>query len=549
MRLGGKSSDASPAIERPILATFFGVSDKNRVRGRRCRPRRWPPSPRSSRCWSTRSSPRSAPQVPAYARPLEGAFGQAVRIGVEEALKQFSASGPLDAASAARAAASTSTSGAARRARGARSRRCWRPTASARSSPGAGSRAPAWPAGLDTDTLVLLAEGDLRLHRRAVGRVRRRLRPGAGGAGGGGRPAARRPDRVAAAHAARAARRARAGGAGRGLGAAARAGGARVARGGRAAARVPPAGRAASARASRASGAPSCPTPTRPGAAAEIERAMVRRRPRAWAPPSCPRRASARTATPARRCGSPSTTGATRSSPPPSTASPCCCAATPALVAELAAERLAPLDGRDRPARARASPRRCTPGCATRATRPPPPPISTSTPRRSATASARLRELFGDDARRPRRALRAGDRPARGSCGLVEPYAQDPESGRPSHHARRRRPADLDRLLGGRARHAVRLRAAQPRQPRREPPVLRPRRRAADHRLHERGAHAGPDAHADRSRRRAPPRVLDLAGDLRADGRATRRARPSGTAASRTAGSWTRSTSPTRWGC
>ena len=30
-------------------------------------------------------------QVPAYARPLEGAFGQAVRIGVEEALKQFSA--------------------------------------------------------------------------------------------------------------------------------------------------------------------------------------------------------------------------------------------------------------------------------------------------------------------------------------------------------------------------------------------------------------------------------------------------------------------------
>ncbi|MGZ6695466.1 MAG: PucR family transcriptional regulator [Solirubrobacteraceae bacterium] len=29
-------------------------------------------------------------EVPAYARPLEGAFGQAVRLGVEEALKQFS---------------------------------------------------------------------------------------------------------------------------------------------------------------------------------------------------------------------------------------------------------------------------------------------------------------------------------------------------------------------------------------------------------------------------------------------------------------------------
>ena len=42
--------------------------------------------------------------------------------------------------------------------------------------------------------------------------------------------------------------------------------------------------------------------------------------------------------------------------------------------------------------------------------------------------------------------------------------AEAPEPGRPPHHDRRRRPADVDRLLGGRARHAVRLRAAQPRQ-------------------------------------------------------------------------------------
>ena len=66
--------------------------------------------------------------------------------------------------------------------------------------------------------------------------------------------------------------------------------------------------------------------------------------------------------------------------------------------------------------------------------------------------------------------------------------AQAPDPGRPPHHARRSRPADLDRLLGRRARDAVRVRAAEPRQPAREPPLLRPRRRAADHGLHQRGA-------------------------------------------------------------
>ena len=89
----------------------------------------------------------------------------------------------------------------------------------------------------------------------------------------------------------------------------------------------------------------------------------------------------------------------------------------------------------------------------------------------------------------------------------------------------RRRPADVDRLLGGRARDAVRLRAAEPRQPEREPPLLRPGRRAADHDLHQRGAHGRPGAHADGPGLRAPHRVLGLAGDVRADGRAARRAR------------------------
>ena len=59
----------------------------------------------------------------------------------------------------------------------------------------------------------------------------------------------------------------------------------------------------------------------------------------------------------------------------------------------------------------------------------------------------------------------------------------------------------------------------------REPPLLRPGRRAPDHRLHERGAQARPDAHADRPGLRAPHRVLALAGDVPPGGRAARRAR------------------------
>ena len=43
-------------------------------------------------------------------------------------------------------------------------------------------------------------------------------------------------------------------------------------------------------------------------------------------------------------------------------------------------------------------------------------------------------------------------------------HAETSDPGRPSHHPRRRQPPDLDRFLGGRARHAVRLRAAQSRQ-------------------------------------------------------------------------------------
>ena len=130
-----------------------------------------------------------------------------------------------------------------------------------------------------------------------------------------------------------------------------------------------------------------------------------------------------------------------------------------------------------------------------------------------------------------------------------DPHAQAPEPGRPPHHAGGRRPADLDRLLGGRARDAVRLRAAQPRQPRREPPVLRSRRRAPDHRLHQRGARS-PTRRAPRPTRAActtsPSRSRRRPSRRRSSGSTSAGSR---TAASRTAGSWTRSTSPTRSAC
>ena len=124
--------------------------------------------------------------------------------------------------------------------------------------------------------------------------------------------------------------------------------------------------------------------------------------------------------------------------------------------------------------------------------------------------------------------------------------AEAPDPGRAPHHHRRGRPADVDRLLGRGARHAVRLRAAEPRQRVGEPSLLRPGRRAPDHRLHERGARGRPAAArrptsaastTSRSRSRRPPFTRRSSGSTSAR---------SGTAASRTAASWTRSTSRTR---
>ena len=114
-------------------------------------------------------------------------------------------------------------------------------------------------------------------------------------------------------------------------------------------------------------------------------------------------------------------------------------------------------------------------------------------PRRSATGCATCSSCRrGSSSSRSEACSAANTSPSSSSTGGETADAEAPEPGRAPHHARRRRPADVDRLLGGRARDAVRLRAAEPRQRGREPPLLRPGRRPPDHRLHERGAHADP---------------------------------------------------------
>ncbi len=181
------------------------------------------------------------------------------------------------------------------------------------------------------------------------------------------------------------------------------------------------------------------------------------------------------------------------------------------------------------------------------------------------TGSRGAEASFGERADRfPRRAAGAGTRPlvprprqasAARRCGRrrceigSSRHAKAAEPGRPPHHDHGSRSADLDRLLGGPARHAVRVRAAEPRQRGREPSLLRSRRRPADHDLHQRGARGQPGADPDwtpdasttwRSPSRRRPSTRRSSGSTSAG---------SSTARSRTGGSWTRSTSRTRSAC
>ena len=206
MRLGGNQARFS-CHKRPILATFFGVSDKNARPWEALPPQALaalrPAAPRAGRR-DHRRDPRPGARLRAAAGGRLRAGGAHRRRGGAEAVQR---PGPLRRASARRGPRRLRRPRARRGARGALAggaagrlpRRRDRRLAPAR-------RAPAWRPAWNRHARPA-GRGDLRLHRRAVGRVRRRLRPGAGRARRGGRPAARRPDRAAAAHAAGAARR------------------------------------------------------------------------------------------------------------------------------------------------------------------------------------------------------------------------------------------------------------------------------------------------------------------------------------------------------
>ena len=199
--------------------------------------------------------------------------------------------------------------------------------------------------------------------------------------------------------------------------------------------------------------------------------------------------------------------------------------------------------GRGRPASSRS--RRCRSASSSRRAR-------RATP---ALADA-IRERLRERARRPDAGrARAVGQPAAQRVQVETRRAgrrrrcEAPEPGRPPHHDRRRRPADVDRLLGGRARDAVRVRAAQPRQRVREPSLLRSRRRPADHGLHQRGARS-----PTRRARRPIPAASTTSRSRSRRRRSTRRSSGStsagsATAASRIAASWTRSTSRIRSAC
>ena len=78
--------------------------------------------------------------VPAYSRPLEGPVAEGVRPGWRARWRSSSTSSKTATRARCPSASSTPSSGAARRARAAASRRCWRPTGSARAWRGGARR-------------------------------------------------------------------------------------------------------------------------------------------------------------------------------------------------------------------------------------------------------------------------------------------------------------------------------------------------------------------------------------------------------------------------
>ena len=294
-------------------------------------------SRRIFRRWPRRSSPRSPPTCPSTRGRWRAGRG-AVRRGVDE--RAGGVRRALARGRGRRAARSPPTSAGARSARAARWTRCCRAYRTGARVAWRRLAALGLEAGLAPETLVAARRGDLRLRRRALGRVGRGLRARAGRArrragapppragraarrdAGAGRrersPRPRRPRTGACRRRSSSAVVARAGAARRALAAAA----APSPRGAPTRPRPPPAG-AARRRAARdrrgARAARSSPGPAR-----ELARRArrARRRDRAGASRSPTPRG--RSGSPARRSRSPRSAGSRRRSPSTRTASSCC---------------------------------------------------------------------------------------------------------------------------------------------------------------------------------------------------------------------------------
>ena len=158
--------------------------------------------PRAARRWPTRSSTELSHGVPDYARPLEGPFGKALRSGVEEALGGFTSMRGEPGRGPRRGARGVPEPRPRRDARGPEPRRPARGLPARRARGLATARGRGRARRPPAAHALRARRGDLRLHRRALGRLDRGLRPRAGGRGRDAPAQAPAPGRAAGAGAA-----------------------------------------------------------------------------------------------------------------------------------------------------------------------------------------------------------------------------------------------------------------------------------------------------------------------------------------------------------
>ena len=138
----------------------------------------------AARRWRTTSSPRSPREVPDYARPMEGRFGETVRFGVEVALNRFVDLLAGEHQVEPARATPTVRLGAGEYRAGPHARRAARRLPRRRAARVAALRRRRHARRLPARRALRPRRGDVRLHRRDLRRVRGGLRRGAVGGRG-----------------------------------------------------------------------------------------------------------------------------------------------------------------------------------------------------------------------------------------------------------------------------------------------------------------------------------------------------------------------------